>query len=95
MKRCYFCGRELEVSRVVGREEICPQCHRDVRCCFNCTFYDPQASNQCREPQSETISDRGRSTFCDFFLFGDKEDGNQGKQAAERAREEWERLFRK
>lgn len=95
MKRCYFCGSELDVSHPVGRDEICPQCHRDVRCCLNCGFYDPQASNQCREPQSEAVGDRGRSNFCEFFRCGDRERHEQGTQAAEKARAEWERLFRK
>lgn len=95
MKRCYCCGTELDVSGVVGRGEICPKCHRDVRCCYNCAFHDQNASNQCREPRSETVSDRGTSNFCDFFRCSDKEEGVRENEAAKKAREEWDRLFRK
>jgi len=95
VKRCYFCGTELDIGRIAGRGEICPQCHRDVRCCYNCAFHDPHASNRCREPQSETVSDRAASNYCDYFRCSDKEVEGQGNDAAQKAREEWERLFRK
>ena len=64
---CYFCGQKLEMGGVVGRHEICPQCHRDVRCCLNCALHDPGAHNQCREPQSEEVRERDQSNFCEFF----------------------------
>jgi hypothetical protein len=95
VKRCYCCGTELDVGRIVGRGEICPQCHRDVRCCCNCAFHDPHTSNQCREPQSETVSDRAAGNFCDYFRFVDAAEEGQGNDAAQKAREELERLFRK
>ncbi len=95
MKRCYFCGTELDVGRIVGRGDICPQCRRDVRCCRNCAFHDPHASNQCREPQSETVSDRAASNFCDYFQFADTAGEGRVNDAAQKAREEWERLFKK
>jgi hypothetical protein len=94
MKTCYSCGKELDIGDRVGRHEICPCCHRDLRCCFNCALYDPGASNHCREPQSEEIRDRDRSNFCDFFVFGDKE-VNESNDKAGKAKEEWERLFKK
>jgi hypothetical protein len=95
MMRCYFCGRELDVSGVVSRGEICPQCRRDVRCCCNCAFHDPHASNQCREPRSEAVRDRATSNFCDFFRCADREEKARDNEAAQKAREEWDRLFRK
>ncbi len=95
MKRCYFCGAALDMPRVVGRGEICPKCRRDVRCCYNCAFHDPHASNGCREPQSEAVRDLAASNFCDYFQCKDAEGEGQGNDAARKAREEWERLFRK
>ncbi len=95
MLRCYFCGTELEVSGVVSRGEICPQCRRDVRCCCNCAFHDPRASNQCREPRSEAMRDRESGNFCDFFRCADRETQTRDQAAEQKAREEWERLFRK
>ena len=95
MKTCYFCGHELKVDRIVSRQEICPQCHRDVRCCLNCGLYDAAASNQCREPRSESIRERDQSNFCDFFVCSDTERGMGQDNTAKRVRDEWENLFKK
>jgi hypothetical protein len=78
----------------VGRDESCPHCHRDLRSCLNCALYDA-ASDYCREPQSEEIRERDRSNFCDFFIFGDKETGDKSADQARKAKEDWERLFKK
>ena len=94
MKVCYSCEKDLDIGDRVGRHEICPYCHRDLRCCLNCELYDPGASNHCREPQSEVIRDRDRSNFCDFFVFGDRE-ANERNDKAGKAKEEWELLFKK
>ena len=93
MKQCYFCGRVLDLERTVGRNEICPQCKRDLRCCLNCGMYDPGASNQCKEPQSEGVRDRDRSNFCEMFVF--TEGGAEGEGEVREAREQWESLFKK
>lgn len=95
MKRCYFCGGELKIERTVSRQEICPRCHRDVRCCLNCALYDAGASNQCREPQSEAIRERDQSNFCDFFVCNHSEGGRVDEHAVKSIRDEWEKLFRK
>lgn len=94
MKMCYFCGKELDLGSAVGRHETCPHCHRDLRCCLNCSLY-AVSSSYCREPQSEEIRDRYRSNFCDFFIFGDKEAGDEKAGQIGKSREEWEQLFRK
>ena len=95
MKRCYACGQELDCGSVVGRHEICPRCHRDVRCCYNCAFHDPAAPNQCKEPRSETIRERDQSNFCDFFVLGDSSDSDKRKDEVQKARNDLERLFKK
>lgn len=38
-----------------------------LHCCRNCRFYDPNAHNQCREPQAEWVKDKEMANFCDFF----------------------------
>ena len=95
MKKCYFCGKELDIGDTVGRHETCIHCHRDLRCCLNCALYDPHASNHCREPQSEEIRERDRSNFCDFFIFSDRDTNNVNGSEVNKAKEEWDRLFRK
>ena len=93
MKRCHFCGTELEIDRVVGRDETCPRCMRDLRCCLNCGMYDPGAANYCREPQSEEVRDRDRSNFCEFFIFVEKTAKNTDRVTE--AKKQWEELFKK
>lgn len=95
MKVCYSCGKELDIGDRVGRHETCPHCRRDLRCCLNCALYDPNASNQCREPQSEEVRERDLSNFCDFFIFAAREAEEERDGKAQKAREEWERLFKK
>jgi hypothetical protein len=94
MKTCCFCGCELKVDHIVSRQEICPRCHRDVRCCLNCALYDAAAPNQCREPQSEAIRERDRSNFCDFFVCNDTEGGTGDENTLKRVQDEWENLFK-
>jgi len=94
VKTCFFCGKELDIEGTVGRDETCPHCHRDLKCCLNCKLYDI-SSNYCREPQSEEIRDRERSNFCDFFIFRDKEIRGESVDKARKAKEEWEKLFKK
>lgn len=95
MKRCSFCGGELKVDRIVSRQDVCPRCHRDVRCCLNCAFYDPGSSNQCREPRSEAIRERDQSNFCDYFVCKDAGEGTGRDDALRKVRDEWENLFKK
>jgi len=94
MKICCFCGKELDIESRIGRDETCPHCHGDLRCCLNCALYEV-SSNYCREPQSEEIRERDRSNFCDFFIFRDKGVRDESADQVTKAKEEWERLFKK
>lgn len=93
---CHRCGRELE-RNVFGRDDGCPGCGADTRCCRNCEFDDPACGTQCQETQAEAISDREYSNFCDFFkprawkqapVMKPRLDGNVGQSA-------FDALFRK
>jgi hypothetical protein len=95
MKSCHRCGKELNGTDKVSRTATCPHCGVYLHCCLNCAFYDPHVHNQCREPQSEYVSDREKANFCDFFTF--RESGPSGKREGEvaKARKAWEELFKK
>ena len=92
---CYFCGHKLNLGEVVGRHEVCPECHRDVRSCLNCAFYDPGAHNQCIEPQSEEVRERDQSNFCEFFVLSDAEKSVVNEDRLQKTRNEWDKLFKK
>lgn len=66
MAACFFCGAELFIEKS-GRDDVCPRCKSDVRCCKNCRFYDERAHNKCLEPQAEWVGDREKANHCDFF----------------------------
>ncbi len=95
MKVCHRCGKELDAGDRVPRAATCLHCGSYLHCCLNCAFYDPHAHNQCREPQSEYVSDREKGNFCDFFTF--RGPGPNGKRQEEdtKARKAWEELFKK
>ena len=95
MKICCFCRKELDIGGGrVGRDETCPHCRRDIKCCLNCVVYDI-SSHYCREPQSEEVRDRERSNFCDFFTFRDGKVEDEEVDQVRKAKGEWEKLFKK
>ena len=65
---CWKCGSNLpDVPLPVGRGEECPKCVSSVRVCRMCRFYDPDASNDCRETMSDVVSDKEAANTCDYF----------------------------
>lgn len=92
---CAFCRGVIEVNEKVGRRDTCPHCNRDLRCCKQCKFYDPNAYNECREVSAERIMDKERANFCDYFLpRGSKESGVRSNRARD-AKQALEALFTK
>ncbi len=81
------------MREIVGRGESCPQCDVDMHCCRNCKFYDPIASNECREPMAERVREKDRSNFCDYFELADKPYDAKPKEID--ARKKLEELFKK
>lgn len=94
MKRCHACLKGLEIKTPVGRREICSFCGSDLHCCLNCAFREIGVYNECREPQAERIIEKGRSNFCDFFVFKDAEIGGKEKGFKESTKTKMESLFK-
>lgn len=90
--QCHYCNQELDLPRKVGRHDMCPKCGSALRCCLNCRFYEPNSSNQCREPEAELVSDKAAPNFCEYFQFGDRPGSSQSKKA-EDARKKLNALF--
>lgn len=100
MKLCHRCGGELKLLSELQRTDSCPYCHSDLKCCFNCRFFDPALNNQCREPQAEWCPDKEKANFCEFFQFREVSvlglPGHGGAQSEQgRARAAFDGLFRK
>ena len=69
MKQCHSCGTEVVILTRLGRRDACEKCGADLHSCRNCRHHDLFAQNQCREPGTEPVRDRGAGNFCDCFDF--------------------------
>ena len=93
-RHCQSCGALLQIDGPIGRRDECEACGADLHACVQCRFYDPSASNQCREPEAERIQDKERQNFCDFFQLAAGKGGG-GRTPADDARDKLEALFKK
>lgn len=91
--KCTFCGQTVPIDGRVRRDETCTGCGRELRCCRQCEFYDPDAYNSCREVAAERIVDKERSNFCDYFVPSGSGQGSFNK--AVDAKKKLEALFKK
>lgn len=91
--KCAFCGRDVPVESKIKRDDTCPHCGRDLRCCKQCKFFDPHAYNECREVSAERIVDKERSNFCDYFV--PRGSAQSNRNTVKGAKEALEALFQK
>lgn len=92
---CVFCNKDIQITEKITRQDTCPHCHHDLRCCKQCKFYDQDAYNECREVAAERIIDKERANFCDFYLTrGSKSAGSSYNRTVE-AKQALEALFKK
>jgi len=72
---CYKCESttSLELNQSISRNEECPKCYADLRCCKMCGFFDPKAYNECKEPSADRILEKEKANFCDYFKLGSPE----------------------
>ncbi|MFC1350463.1 MAG: hypothetical protein G8D60_14015 [gamma proteobacterium symbiont of Phacoides pectinatus] len=64
--KCWNCGAGLG-AHDYGRETNCLGCAKPTRVCRNCRWYDPAATDQCREPTAEPVMHKERPTYCEHF----------------------------
>lgn len=63
---CWSCRRPLTKTDY-GRENACLGCGKATRACRNCRHFAPGRTDDCDEPLAETVLDKVRANFCDFF----------------------------
>jgi hypothetical protein len=94
---CWTCGNEqyfdVKVGIYVGRQDECPHCGADLKCCKNCQNHDPSVHNQCTETSAEFIRDRERANFCTHFTFRNSE-AEPVDDAAAAAKAKLEEMFK-
>ncbi len=91
---CYKCAKPLECSRPISRNETCPHCLADVRCCKNCKHYSVGAHYDCKENIEELVVEKERSNFCDWFSLNTSATTVfSGESKIEKAKQEFNSLF--
>ncbi len=78
MAKCYSCNNNLDAYLLskVSRQDSCIKCGRDIRCCKNCIFYEPNSHWECREEVSEHVLDKEKANFCDHFKLNPNASGS-------------------
>jgi len=92
---CPLCGAALSIPLPVSRREMCPQCKGDLHACRCCSFFEPGAHNDCREPQADRVVDNQASNFCDYFELSAKGAGARGESPKDKARAALDSIFKK
>jgi len=69
---CWCCGTNLTVPIKLFRTDLCESCGRDLRVCKNCHFYSPGSHWDCSETIPESVTNKEKATFCDYFRYENK-----------------------
>lgn len=64
---CWKCGKTTIITHLVSRADECDSCGADIRCCKNCTYYEPGSHYDCHETIDELVKDKESANFCGFF----------------------------
>ncbi len=64
---CWNCGKTTGVEGRPSRNDYCPHCQSDLRCCRGCRFFDPSVRWHCREPIDTFVTEKDKANFCDWF----------------------------
>jgi hypothetical protein len=92
---CVFCNKTIDIKGKVGRQDACPGCGKDLRCCKQCKFYSQDAYNECKEVSAERIVEKERANFCDFFVLRGTKGGGGVYHRNKEAMAALESLFKK
>lgn len=91
MGNCYNCGEEFDVK--VYRNTECYNCGKDAKVCLNCKFYSPGSHWDCNETISETVGEKDRANFCDFFELTSNFKGFSDNNKEDKAKKSFDSLF--
>lgn len=71
---CYKCRKSIpKIGEMrVARDEECPFCQAELRCCRMCRFYDPSVYNDCHETNAERLTEKEKANFCDYFELNER-----------------------
>jgi len=76
---CWKCSKEVYTPEGrISFKSICEFCLSWQHACINCKFYKAGRANDCLVPNTEFVSDRELSNFCDEF----KKNNNSSSSAS-------------
>lgn len=91
--QCWHCGATINATLPLSRREVCAACNADQHVCRMCQYYDAHVSDQCREDRAETVTDKERANFCDYFSPNPNAYKNTDNQKQNAARAKLDALF--
>ncbi len=91
--RCASCAATLEPR--ITADSRCPKCGADLHSCRQCTFFDPGARFECRQPITARIVNKQARNTCELFgarTIIERETSSSGPVSGRQA---FENLFKK
>lgn len=64
---CWSCSRPTDITGRPARNDECPLCMAELRCCRGCRHFDPTRRYACRETVDTKVVNKEKSNFCDYF----------------------------
>lgn len=66
---CWGCGARIEDEPMpLSTYAACPQCRAQLHTCRMCRNWNPRLHSDCDETRAESVSDREKANFCDWFV---------------------------
>jgi hypothetical protein len=90
---CWNCSRPTGLEGRVMRNDVCPHCRADLKCCRGCRHFDPSARWQCREVIDSPIPNKEKANVCDWFQVRLAVKGPGGRQHAADGKDERKKRF--
>jgi hypothetical protein len=92
--QCWKCGTLLRnLLLPFSRYEECTTCHADLHACIACKSYSPKLSDGCDEDRADSVADKEKANFCDFFRANPKAYSKPDASAARAAKASLAQLF--
>jgi len=93
---CWKCGAAYTEKLPLRREARCA-CGADLHCCRQCTNFEPEWRQGCREPRAEEPRTRDGANFCDWFkpLLGKRAGASSAADPSAPARDALADLFKR
>ena len=91
--RCAACGAALQPGITIDAR--CSKCGADLHSCRQCTFFDPGARFECRQPITSRIVNKQTRNACELFQSRAIVERETSSSGPINARQAFQNLFKK